>query len=206
MVETERPQPYLITPPEFDLTRFPGELARVLDGVDVACVRLSLSTRNANLIARSADALREICHARDIALVIESHIRMVACLGLDGVHLTHGGRNLRRLRKDMGQEAIIGVFCGTSRHDGISAGEAGIDYVAFGPAGQTPLGDDARAGPELFAWWSEMIEMPVVAEGALTLETIRALAPVSDFFGIGEEIWSKDDPLAALREMTTAMV
>lgn len=206
MVKTERPQPYLITPPEFDLIRFPDELARVLDGVEVACVRLSLSTRNANLIFRSADTLREICHARDIALVIESHIRMVACLGLDGVHLSGGGRNLRKLRKDMGQDAIIGVFCGTSRHDGISAGEAGVDYVAFGPAGPTHLGDDEQAGPELFAWWSEMIEMPVVAEGALTLDAIRVLAPVSDFFAIGEEIWDKDDPLTALREMTAAMV
>ena len=49
-----------------------------------------------------------------------------------------------------------------------------------------------------------MIEVPVVAEGALTAEVIRALAPVTDFFGIGEEIWREDDavcrPLGQLIE------
>jgi thiamine-phosphate pyrophosphorylase len=205
MAETEQPQIYLITPPAFELSSFPTLLARVLDGAEVACIRLAMSATDPDTIARAADAVREVAHARDIALVIERHVQMVERLGLDGVHLTDGARSVRKTRKDLGADAIVGTFCGVSRHDGMSAGEAGADYVAFGPVAPTPLGDGSFAEPDLFAWWSEMIEVPVVAEGALTPGHIRTLAPVTDFFALGPEIWDADDPLAALRGLAAAM-
>lgn len=199
------PQIYLITPPEFDLSAFPDRLAACLDGAPVACVRLALATRDEDRVARAADALREITHARDVALVIEAHVLLVERLGLDGVHLTDAARSVRKVRKDLGTEAIVGTFCGTSRHDGMTAGELGADYVSFGPVGQTPLGDGRRAGAELIQWWSDMIEVPVVAEGALDVALVRQLAPMADFFGIGDEIWRQDDPVAALAALRAAM-
>ena len=130
-----------------------------------------------------------------------AHSLLVERLGLDGVHLTDGARLVRKLRKDLGPDAIIGAFCGTSKHDGMNAGEAGADYVAFGPAGPSLLGSGTQAEDELFAWWSEMVELPVVAEGALTAERVAALAPVTDFFAIGPEIWGSDDPASALQTL-----
>lgn len=201
MADADRPQIYLITPPDLDLAVFPDRLAAVLDSADVACIRLSLASHDEDRIARVADALRGIAHARDVALVIETHILMVERLGLDGVHLTDGARSIRKVRKDLGNDAIIGAFCGITRHDGISAAEAGADYVAFGPVGDTPLGDGSKAEAELFEWWSEMIEVPVVAEGSLTADLIAKLGPATDFFGIGNEVWQNDDAVAALRAL-----
>ena len=40
MAETEQPQIYLITPSEFELSTFSNQLAKVLDTVDIACLRL----------------------------------------------------------------------------------------------------------------------------------------------------------------------
>ena len=199
MTDTERPQIYLVTPPEFDLDVFPNRLAAVLDGVDVACVRLALASRDEDRVARAADALRVVAHARDVAIVIESHLLLVERHGLDGVHLTDGARTVRHARKELGNDAIVGAFCRTSRHEGMNAGEAGADYVAFGPLGQTPLGDGATVDFELFEFWSAAIEVPVVAEGALTEALIAQYGPVTDFFGVGEEIWRSDDALAALK-------
>lgn len=199
------PQLYLITPPEFDLDIFPQTLAACLDRTEVGCVRLALSTRDEDRISRAADALREITHARDVALVIESHALLVDRLGLDGVHLTDGARSVRKMRKDLGEDAIIGTFCGNSRHDGMTAGELTADYVSFGPVGQTPLGTGEVAPLALFEWWSMMIEVPIVAEGALDLDLIRKLTPHTDFFGIGEEIWRADDPASALAAMRAAI-
>ncbi|PWG15929.1 thiamine phosphate synthase [Salibaculum griseiflavum] len=204
--EKEHPQIYLITPTEFELSSYPETLARVLDSVEVACLRLSLGTRDEDRIARAADALREVTHARDVALVIDSHMLLVERLGLDGVHLTDGARSVRKTRKELGDEAIVGAFCHNSRHDGMTAGELGADYVSFGPCGVTPLGDGRQAERELFEWWSMMIEVPVVAEGALDTALIRDLAPVTDFFGIGDEIWGADDPVAALKTLQGAML
>lgn len=201
----ETPQIYLITPSEFDLSRFPGQLAACLDRVPVACVRLALGTKDDTRIIKVADALREVTHARDVPLVIDSHILMVERLGLDGVHLTDAARSVRQVRKDLGEDAIVGSYCANSRHDGMTAGELGADYVSFGPVGVTALGDGRQAELELFKWWSMMIEVPVVAEGALDLDLIRSLAPHTDFFGIGEEIWGQEDPAKALAEMHAAM-
>ncbi|WP_204114310.1 thiamine phosphate synthase [Shimia biformata] len=205
MAESELPQIYLVTPPEIELSRFPDMLARVLDATEIACLRLQLATRDEDRIARAADACREVAHARDVAIVIAEHMLMVERLGLDGVHLGDAARSVRKTRKELGDDAIVGAFCGASRHEGMNAGEAGADYVSFGPVAATPLGDGTIAERDLFQWWSEMIEVPVVAEGALDDTRIRDLTPVTDFFAIGDEIWRHDDPVAVLATLQAAM-
>lgn len=201
----DMPQLYLITPADVDLMVFPDQLAACLDGADVACVRLALATRDEDRIARTADALREVTHARDVALVIDSHIQLVERLGLDGVHLLDGARSVKKTRKDLGEDAIVGAFCGQSSHDGMTAGELNADYISFGPVGQSALGDGETAPLDLFQWWSQMIEVPVVAEGALTLDLIRDIAPHTDFFALSDEIWGADDPLTTLKGFVDAM-
>lgn len=204
MAIEDTPQIYIVTPPEIDLGSFPAQLANVLDGADIACLRLSLATHDEDRLMRVADALRDVAHQADVALVIDTHVVLAQRLGLDGVHLLDGQRSVRAARKELGADAIVGAFCGQSQHDGISAGEYSADYVSFGPvAGQ--LGDGALAEYDLFQWWSEVIEVPVVAEGQLTTDLVSKLAPVVDFFAIGEEIWREDDPLSALKTLSKAM-
>lgn len=201
----DRPQITLVTPPELEPSVFADLLARCLDAVPVACLRLALSTREEDRIARAADALRELAHARDIPLVVEGHVLLVPRLGLDGVHLPDGSRSVRKVRKDLGPDAIVGAFCGASRHDGLTAGELGADYVSFGPVGASALGDGRRAERDLFEWWSEMIEIPVQAEGALDEARLRDLAPVADFFALGSEVWVGGDPVDRLRALHAAI-
>lgn len=204
MSDHDQPQLYLVSPPKVELSSFPDTLAHLLDAVEIACVRLELATRDEDEIARAADACREVTHARDIALVIADHVRLVERLGLDGVHFTDGARHVRDARKDLGADAIVGAFCGASNHDGMIAGEQGADYVAFGPVSTGNLGDGTVAERDLFAWWSEMIEVPVVAERGLTEDLVRRLAPVTDFLSFGEEIWATDDRVATLRRLAAA--
>jgi thiamine-phosphate pyrophosphorylase len=203
--QSQVPQIYLLTPAAFDVENFPALLAQVLDDHDVACVRLAMASKDEGELGRAADAVREVCHARDVAIVIESHVALVEKHGLDGVHLLDGARSVRDVRKALGADAVVGAFCGATRHDGMTAGEIGADYVAFGPAGASGLGMGEQAQKDLFEWWSLMIEVPVVAEGALDIETIKSLTPHTDFFAIGDEIWSKDDPSAALSVLIAAM-
>jgi thiamine-phosphate pyrophosphorylase len=201
MAADERPQITLISPPTFDPDTFSDQLGLILDGVEIACLRLSLATRDEDTLMRAADAAREAAHARDVAVVIDNHLILAERLGMDGVHLTDGSRNVRKARKDLGADAIVGAFCKASKHDGMTAGEAGADYVAFGPIGVTSLGDGTRAEFELFEWWSEVIEVPIIAEGALTAELVAKFGPVTDFFAVGEEIWEAENPLATLKAL-----
>ncbi len=201
----EQPQIYLVTPPAFEIDDFGPRLAAVLDAVDIACVRLAHASSQEDDVARAADALRLFAHERDVPIVIERHIGLVERLGLDGVHLTDAARSVRKTRKDLGADPIVGAFCGASSHEGMTAGEVGADYVSFGPVGDSVLGDGTKAEHDLFAWWSQMIELPVVAEGALTAALIEQLAPVTDFFAVGEEIWREDDALTALKDLTAPL-
>ena len=144
------------------------------------------------------DVLARVLDAHDVACV-----RLA--LRLDGVHLTDAARSVRHARKTLGDDAIVGSFCNGSRHDGMAAGEAGADYVSFGPVNASLLDDGTHAEQDLFQWWSEVIEVPVVAEGGLNTDLIRALTPVTDFFGIGDEIWTSETPQQALADLIAAM-
>lgn len=201
MADTDRPQLYLVTPAAFDPQPFGERLAPILDSVEVACLRIALATRDEDDLGRAADALRALAHERDVAVVIDSHPKLAERHGLDGVHLLDAARSIREARRQLGPDAIVGAFCGASRHDGMTAGEAGADYVSFGPVGDTLLGTRPRAEFDLFEWWSQMIEVPVVAEGALTPELVERFAPVTDFVAIGDEIWRAPDPLSALQAL-----
>ena len=194
------PQLYLITPVGAAASTVGPLLADIMDRFPVACLRIP-GAGTEDELGRIADLAREIAHARDVAVVIDDHVQLALRHGLDGVHLTDGARSVRYARKELGTDAIVGAFCGASRHDGMNAAEAGADYVSFGPCGASALGHSALAELDLFQWWSEVIEVPVVAEGALTPALIGQLAPITDFIALGPEIWSEADPVEALAHL-----
>jgi len=195
MSEQDFAQIYLATPTEFDLELFKPKLAAVLEAVPVACVRIAVATTDESALGRAADQLRDICHKHEVAIVVDEHFRMVEKHGLDGVHLVSSSRNVREARKLLGDEAIVGAYCGSSKHAGMTAAEIGVDYISFGPVGDMGgLGDGNHARPELFQWWSEMIEVPVVAEGGLDESSLRAVRDLVDFVTFGTEIWQADNP------------
>lgn len=200
MSETESTQLYLITPTDAELSFYTETLAPLLDKFPLACVRLGLASEDESTISRHADRLRETAHARDVSAIITTHYRLVEHLGLDGVHRVDAAKTLREIRDELGADAIVGAHCGTSRHAGMNAGEAGADYISFGPVTQTALGDEAVAEFETFKWWSQMVELPVIAEGNLTLDAVQTIAPVADFIALGPELWNTDDAAKTLSD------
>lgn len=194
---TDAPQLYLMTPAGAQASSLAPMLAEVMDRVAPACLRIRGGAEEDEL-GRLADMAREIAHARDVAVVIDDHVKLALRHGLDGVHLNDGAKAVRYARKELGDDGIVGAFCGTSRHEGMNAAEAGADYVAFGPVSDSALYRGDPVELELFEWWSEMIEVPVVAEGAITRELITQLTPITDFIALGPEIWTQEDPAATL--------
>jgi thiamine-phosphate pyrophosphorylase len=198
-VPAETARIYLVTPPALPAA-FPDTLAGLLDRFDIACVRLALAAASEAELARAADLLRPVAHDRDVPLVVVDHFRLVRRLGLDGAHLSDGARHVRAARTELGPDTIVGAYARASRHDGMTAAELGADYVSFGPLRASGLGDGTVAPLDLFEWWSETIEVPVVAEGGIKPATAAALARAADFIALGDELWSAaEGPDAALR-------
>jgi thiamine-phosphate pyrophosphorylase len=189
---------YLVTPREFEPEPFAALAGRALAAHGVACLRLDLGAAPEERWRMAANHLLPVAHAHDVALVIVDHHRLVAPLGLDGVHLAASRTPVREVRKALGRDRIIGAFAGVSRHIGMTLAEAGADYVAFGPVGETgALGDGGRAGDEIFEWWAEMIETPVVAEGGATPADAARLAPFADFVAPDPAVWSAPEGIEA---------
>lgn len=197
---------YLITPPSFPARAFATRLAAALDATEVMCVRLD-HAGSEDEIRAAADTLRPVCADRGVALVVAEHVALAREHGLDGVHLPFGAAGpVRKARAELGRDAVIGAWGGASRHWGMTAAEAGADYVSLGPVAPGALGDGSRADLELFRWWSEMIETPAVAEGGLSPVDAQLLAPLVDFVALREEVWdAPEGEIAALAAFAAAL-
>jgi len=206
MSETVGHRLYLATPRRFDPEPFAALLARALAAAPVACVRLDLDQAAEEDWVRAANFLLQVCHEADVALVIAEHVRLVDALGLDGVHLGASRTPVRDARRKLGPDRIVGAYVGASSHVGMAVAEAGADYVSFGPVGDTGfLGDDARADADLFEWWAEIIETPIVAEGGVAPEDAARLSDHVDFIVPDIRFWEEKDPAARLAAYADAL-
>ncbi|HAP98910.1 MAG TPA: chemotaxis protein [Rhodospirillum rubrum] len=119
-------------------------------------------------------------------------------LGVLGVHFDWGAQ----ARAIVGADAIVGVTCHDSRHLAMIAGEAGADYVAFGAFfPSTTKEPPTQADPEILRWWSEMMIVPSVAIGGITVENCAPLVETgTDFLAVCNGVWGHaEGPEAAVR-------
>lgn len=167
-----------ISEAEFDVKA----LEKLLAHGSVKCLRLDLHTEQLETWQSVIATVRPICHAHDVAVLVTNHVALVMQHDLDGVHLTHAGVSVPKARESLGRDKIIGAYAATSRHTGMGLAESGADYVSFGPVWRDPaLSDQEVAVVDTFAWWQEMIEIPVVAEGGMTPAIAKKLQGVVDF-------------------------
>ncbi|MFC7333315.1 thiamine phosphate synthase [Rhodocista pekingensis] len=199
---------YLITPPAFDPQDFAPTLAAALDAGDVACVQLRLKDAPDEAILRAVDVLRPLVQARDVAFILNDRPDLAARSGCDGVHVGQEDMPYREARRLVGADAIVGVTCHDSRHLAMVAGEEGADYVAFGaffPTGtKVPK---TTADPEILTWWQEMMEVPCVAIGGITVETAPLLVQAgADFLAVCGGVWNHPaGPAAAVADFNRVM-
>jgi thiamine-phosphate pyrophosphorylase len=198
---------YLITPPALP-DGFAEDLARALDGGDVAALQIRLKGAPDDAILRASETILRIAQPRGVAVLMNDRMDLAKAAGCDGVHLGQQDGDPVAARKLLGAEATIGVTCHASRHLAMEAGEAGADYVAFGaffPTGTKEVLH--RAEPELLEWWSTMFELPCVAIGGITAANCAPLVRAgADFLAVVGAVWSHPEgPAAGVRAMNAAI-
>ena len=126
-----------------------------------------------------APAVEQI-QALGIATLIARDASLARLVKADGVHLPASKAapaGYREARETVGSRFIVGVDVGRTRHDAMTLGEEGADYIAFGIPAHVEDRDTARARRrELIAWWSEIFEIPCVAFDVETPEDAHDLA------------------------------
>jgi len=187
--ERAGPRLYLVTPRISDPASIADGLAAALAAADTAAVLLRLEPADEAGLVERARALAPTVQGRGAALLIEAHARITARAGADGAHLD-GIAALEAALPLLKPDRIAGCGGLASRHDAMTAGERGADYVMFGE----PDADGRRPAFEAIldrvAWWAEVFEVPCVAWAA-NLDEVRARAGAgADFIALGDWLWT----------------
>jgi thiamine-phosphate pyrophosphorylase len=201
-MSTEPCRLYIITPPRLDPVAFADTLQATLDAGDVACLQLRLKAVSDEEIARAVEVLMPIAQARGVAFILNDRPDLAAKLGCDGVHIGQEDGLYAEARAAVGRDRIVGVTCHDSRHLAMDAGEAGADYVAFGAFFPSLTKEpETSCDIEVLQWWAEVMTVPVVAIGGITVDNAPALvAAGADFLAVSNGIWAyKDGPAAAVK-------
>ena len=146
-------------------------------------------SKDAPLDARTARPLVELAQGKGIAALIEADAALARTLRADGVHLPWDKNIVARYgeaREILGGRFIVGADAGRFRHDAMTLGEAGADYVGFGIPAHVEDRDTARTRRlDLVAWWGEIFEVPCVALDVDTAEDASVLAQAgADFVAL----------------------
>jgi thiamine-phosphate pyrophosphorylase len=199
------PRLYLATPVVDDPQSLAQSLPSLLEEADIAAVLLRQKPSDPRRLISRVKTLAPIIQGKDAALLLEGNADLVARAGADGAHLS-GLAALEEALPTLKPDRIAGVGQLATRHDAMTAGEMGADYVLFGEPNENGQRPSMAAISERLAWWDELFELPSVAFAA-TLEEVDAFARAgADFILAADFIWTASEgPVAALRAANDAI-
>ena len=210
-MRAETCQLYLITPPKFGtggVTAFANTLAAALDAGEVACVQLRLKGVTETEIRQAIEIFCPVAQERDVAFIINDRADLAAEMGCDGVHVGQDDIAYDEARRLVGNDAIVGVTCKSSRELAFEAGDAGADYVAFGAFfPSTTKAITTPADMEILAWWQEIMTVPCVAIGGITVNNCDAVIDAgADFLAVSAGVWDfEGGPASAVKAFNSKM-
>ena len=202
-----RPAPrlYLATPDLDDPASLLAELPALLAAVDVAAVLVRLKETDQRTMISRIKALAPVVQNAGAALLVDGHPDIVARGGADGAHLP----NIAALEEAMASlkpDRIAGVGGLATRHESMTAGEMGADYVLFGEPDAKGQRPSAQAIAERLDWWAELFEPPCVGFATSLEEAHDFAASGADFVLVGDSIWADPrGPKTALIEADAAI-
>jgi thiamine-phosphate pyrophosphorylase len=171
-----------------------AELPRLLAAADVAAVLLRLRATDQRTMISRVKAVAPAIQNGGAALLLDGHVELVARGGADGAHLT-GIAALEEALPTLKPDRIAGVGGLATRHDSMSAGEIGADYVLFGEPDSRGQRPSHEAIAERLQWWAELFEPPCVGFAASCEEAGAFVAAGADFVMVGDFVWA--DPRGA---------
>lgn len=202
-----RPAPrlYLATPVVDDPASLLAELPALLAAVDIAAVLVRLKETDQRTMISRIKALAPVVQNAGAALLVDGHPEIVARGGADGAHLANIAA-LEEAMPSLKPDRIAGVGGLETRHESMSAGEMGADYVLFGEPDAKGQRPSSQAIAERLDWWAELFEPPCVGFAMSSEEAHDFAASGADFVLVGDLVWADSrGPKAALIEADAAI-
>jgi thiamine-phosphate pyrophosphorylase len=173
-----------------------ASLPGLLAAADVAAVLIRLRLADQRGMISCVKALAPVIQNAGAALLLDGHVELVGRAGAEGAHLT-GLKAMEDALPSLKPDRIAGVGGLTTRHDSMTAGEAGADYVLFGEPDTLGERPSADAIVERLQWWAELFEPPCVGFAGSSEEAYAFAAAGADFVLLGDYIWTDTRGAAA---------
>ena len=192
---------FLIAPPGADAAQFLPLLKDALQAAPAAALLLPRDGHSENGYKAFAKAVIPVAQAAGVAVLVEGEPGLVKLTGADGLHVTGDSAVLKAAVGALKPQYIVGAGGIASRHEAMSKGETGPDYLFFGPS----TGTRAPEQREIARWWAELMEIPaVLSDTAATPES--ASSEGCEFIALGDSLWTAPaGPGAALKAIADAL-
>ena len=189
---------YLITPDDDDTQRLLAHVGTVLE--HAALLQYRNKSADSTLRHTQAQALRALCLARGVPLIVNDDLALAQAIGAEGVHLGEDDGDVLAARALLGPDALIGVSCYDALDRARAAAAQGASYIAFGaffPSFTKPL---ARRASFDLLHDSAALGLPRVAIGGITPDNARSVIEAgADLIAVISGVFDAPDPAAAAR-------
>ena len=140
-----------------------------------------------------------LCKQHQVCFIINDDPQLAKAVNADGVHVGKEDGKIADARKQLGNQAIIGVSCYNQLENARRSMTQGADYVAFGrffPSKTKP--DAVQADLQLLKEAAQQLSMPIVAIGGINRDNAQELiqcgassvAVINDLFHNYQEIYN----------------
>jgi thiamine-phosphate pyrophosphorylase len=188
-------QIFLIAPADADAPACVQRLDEALAAAPVAAMLIPRGQRSEGTYKSIVKGVIAKAQAAGVAVLIEGDPGLVRMLGADGLHVEGGVSDVKAATTALKPDYIVGAGSVASRHDAMSKGELGPDYIFFGPLS----GARDPEQREMARWWAEIMEIPsVLSDPSATADS--ATAEGGDFIGLGDSLWSAPEGVTARLE------
>jgi thiamine-phosphate pyrophosphorylase len=151
-------------------------------------------TRDHERRLTEARAIRALCAARQVPLIINDDVALAQAAGAAGVHLGEEDGDVAAARAVLGQDAIIGVSCYDSLERARQLAAEGTDYIAFGAFFPSPTKPHARRASFELLRQSAALGIPRVAIGGITPDNGGSLIDAgADYLAVISAVFGDPD-------------
>jgi thiamine-phosphate pyrophosphorylase len=141
-----------------------------------------------------ARAIRALCAARQIPLIINDDVELARTVGAAGVHLGEDDVDVAAARVVLGENAIVGVSCYDSLERAQRLAADGADYIAFGAFFPSPTKPHARRASFELLRQTAALGVPRVAIGGITPDNGGSLIDAgADYLAVISAVFGDPD-------------
>jgi thiamine-phosphate pyrophosphorylase len=154
-------------------------------------------------LIETAKAVRLVCRAGRVPLVINDRVDIALAVDADGVHLGQRDLPVSVARQILGPTRLIGASASTTE-EAVQAERDGADYVGFGHIYPTPSKDksDPPKGSGPLREACDEVSIPIIAIGGIDVGNLGlVLETGASGVAVISAVCAADDPRSAVTDL-----